>query len=364
MARTNEWSPGPAALSGERLKGQEGPPASLASTGEPSAPPAWLIGEIRPLDVRRALRELLALALLLVLVGLAACAWNPGPTPDPTPPPPPPWAPPEAEQCHLMTPPATAQCWHRPLPGPWLYICADGTNVGDPELCPIEPDPDPTPAPACIVEADLVGTTCGGQEFRAKVKRATDALGDMRGQPALEVLDAVAAKLAEEGLCAIGGIEAVFILRSDGLAEENHTVAFKADPGGGPDVSAGWANSGFGKFKGCHSGVPPVECGEPDPLGRPGMINGGKHHQDWDTTYLVHKDYEYCLAAGMNRGSCPVRKEGNYQREACERRVIGDQQWWCNGEPIESNENPAQAHCIGHVKTCTEDGATCWEATW
>jgi hypothetical protein len=92
-----------------------------------------------------------------------------------------------------------------------------------------------------------------------------------------------------------------------------------------------------------------------------------KHHQEWDSTYLVYRDYDYCVAAGfVGRGSCPVRLEGNYQRRACEERVgLGPGQlWWCNGQPIESNTNPAQARCHGHVKTCTADLATCAEKDW
>jgi hypothetical protein len=37
---------------------------------EPPAPPAWLIGDIHPFDVSRAVRELLLLALLAVLGSL------------------------------------------------------------------------------------------------------------------------------------------------------------------------------------------------------------------------------------------------------------------------------------------------------
>jgi hypothetical protein len=44
--------------------------------------------------------------------------------------------------------------------------------------------------------------------------------------------------------------------------------------------------------------------------------------------------------------------------------MLGEQQWWCDGQPIESETNPAQAVCCGTVRTCTEDGRTCGEATW
>lgn len=236
-------------------------------------------------------------------------------------------------------------CWHNP--------------TEDPEHCEQAPDCEPQPPPPpqeCIHEEALEAEPCGGQEYRRKIKAATTALGDVRGKPPQENLEALAAALRDEGLCAIGGREAVFILRSDGLAEENHAVFFG---------DGGWTGNGFGKFMGCHSGVPPVQCGKPDPLGLPAEFSLNKHNRDWDATYRVYKEHDYCEAAGfVNRMTCPVRPEGNYQREACERRVIGEQKWWCDGEPIESAENPAQARCFGQVKTCTEDGRVCAEAAW
>ena len=63
-------------------------------------------------------------------------------------------------------------------------------------------------------------------------------------------------------------------------------------------------------------------------------------------------------------GPCPIAAEGDPNRPACERAVIGDQKWWCDGQPIQNSGNPAQARCEGHVKTCTEDGSVCNEADW
>jgi hypothetical protein len=287
---------------------------------------------------------------LAVVLAAASCGGNPDPDPEPTPPP---WeCPLPMPGCHEVGQHCSSEaspCWHNPT--------TDPEHCEEAPACPPDPDPDPDPPGPCIVEADLVPATCGAAEYRREVKAATDALGDLTGKPPQENLEALAAKLAEEGLCVIAGHEAVFILRSDGLAEENHAVFFG---------DGGWTGSGFGKFIGCHSGVPEVVCGEPDPLGLPGQFNLKRHHRWWDSTYLVHREYEYCVAAGfVQRASCPVRKEGNYQRRACERRVIGDQQWWCDGEPIEPRpENPAQAECVGQVKTCTEDGQTCAHAVW
>ncbi len=104
-----------------------------------------------------------------------------------------------------------------------------------------------------------------------------------------------------------------------------------------------------------------------------------KHGPDWDSTFQCRKSCAYCEAIGMGehggviRCGCPVRPECGHDAEpdaichdrpACEADMIGEQQWWCDGQKIESNENSAQARCHGHVKTCTEDGRTCGEADW
>lgn len=280
---------------------------------------------------------------------LAACNGGPPPSPHPSPTP---WeCPLEMPGCHetgqTCSEPPDARCWHNPTNDP--------EHCEEAPLC--EPEPEPTPGP-CIVEAELEPATCSGQEYRDRIKTATLRLGDLTGRDPQANLTLLAETLGNEGLCAVAGAEAVFILRSDGLAEENHAVYFG---------DGGWTGNGFGKFIGCHGGVPPVQCGEPDPLGLPGQFNLKKHHQDWDRTYLVYRQYDYCVEAGfIDRATCPVRLEGNYQREACEERVGAGSRgkWWCDGEPIEPHENPAQARCIGHVRTCTADGATCAERNW
>ena len=105
-------------------------------------------------------------------------------------------------------------------------------------------------------------------------------------------------------------------------------------------------------------------CTNPDPTGLEAQFVLKPHHQDWDSTYRV-KSFEYCTAAGFtNRTWCPLRPEGASDREVCERKHIGTQKWWCDGQPIESNDNPAQARCHGHVRTCTESESVCSEADW
>jgi hypothetical protein len=95
-------------------------------------------------------------------------------------------------------------------------------------------------------------------------------------------------------------------------------------------------------------------------------FNLKQHNNIWDSTFRL-RSREYCDAVGFpftGRLRCPVRPEGHPQREACEVRVIGVQQWWCDGEKIDSTANPAQARCKGFVKTCTEDSETCAVSNW
>jgi hypothetical protein len=204
------------------------------------------------------------------------------------------------------------------------------------------------------------------------VKAATAALGDLTGNPPQENLKKLAAKIREQtGRCALGGIEAVFIVRDDGRIEENHAVYFG---------DGGWANGGAGKFKGCHSGgeFPEIgACTNPDPTGLEARFVLKRHHQEIDSTYQV-KSRDYCMAAGWPDGTrtwCPLRAEGHPDREACEAKHIGLQQWWCDGQPLglcgepmpEScvwPHNRAQARCHGHARTCTGDGRTCAELDW
>lgn len=53
---------------GERIRGPEGPRSAGPAAREPSAPPAWLIGDIRPFDVAHAFLELVLLMLLGLLL--------------------------------------------------------------------------------------------------------------------------------------------------------------------------------------------------------------------------------------------------------------------------------------------------------
>ena len=106
---------------------------------------------------RSSSKWLLGALSLLLLTSCAWPPWNPGPTPTPTPPPVP-YIPPAEEQCHLMTPPAMANCYDNPPNGEsfpewdpnWGYVCAlpqgGTTRVGLPDQCPVAP---PLPQPQC-----------------------------------------------------------------------------------------------------------------------------------------------------------------------------------------------------------------------
>jgi len=342
---------------------------------------------------------------VLLVAGCSLLPKPPNPTPTPTPIPPPVCEDLGVPGCHETSPPLTCgQCWHQPpgeecpimapacptdpLPEPQCQTFTDrgGTFMPRSGQCDCYfdrvwlPCDEPPPSTGCAEETNLISTTCFEQEFAGEVKLATDTLGDLTGNDPKANLDALAEQLRLQmpGRCVISGIEAIFIVRDDGKYEENHAVFFG---------NGGWTNNGFGKYIGCHANVTPGEppptqppptdgvCVDPDPTGLPAEFNMKHHNQDWDTTYRV-KGYDYCTAAGFtNRGTCPLRNEGDPEREECEEKHIGVQQWWCDGTNINSRScdvfeddcvtnNPAQAKCHGHAKTCTQDGATCSEADW
>lgn len=53
---------------GERSQGPEEPPPAGPAAREPSAPPAWLVGDIRQIDIAGAFLELLVLMLVAALL--------------------------------------------------------------------------------------------------------------------------------------------------------------------------------------------------------------------------------------------------------------------------------------------------------
>jgi len=121
------------------------------------------------------------------------------------------------------------------------------------------------------------------------------------------------------------------------------------------------------------------QCPDPRPNANSMKFVLVKHNGIWDSTYTTVGQAGFCTEIGMccmpgtgpcgepgciPRAGCPIRPEGHPERHACEREFIGSQKWWCNGQPIPSAANPAQAVCTGTVRTCTEDGKACASAVW
>jgi hypothetical protein len=115
-------------------------------------------------------------------------------------------------------------------------------------------------------------------------------------------------------------------------------------------------------------------CADPNPRGLPARFvlkrigNGNKITSTYQISQRSYCD-QVCSPTEPDvcytgRNNCPVRMEGDPERVPCELQpdVVGEQQWWCDGQPIEpSNPTGSQAVCRGLAKTCTQDGATCAE---
>ena len=307
----------------------------------------------------------------VALVALFGCGpINPPDPPDPPDPPTPPWECPLAEEmpgCHETGQTCSAigaPCWHNPTSNP--EHCEQAAP------CPTDPPdpPDPPPSDGCAVESQLVLSTCAGAVYNATVKQATDALGDLTGGHPQENLKLLASKVKEQSgrECVFGGQEALFLLRPDGLYEENHAVFFR---------DGSWTGNGFGKFKHCHSvegSVPPPSesCGPPHPNLAKMKFNHTDKGNHVDTTWTTVNQCAYCAEINMgcmpgtgvypdctHRCGCPVRPEGHVERQPCEAELC-DQKWTCNGVPVEGwKGNPAQTNCQGHwVTWCSAEGST------
>ena len=192
-------------------------------------------------------------------------------------------------------------------------------------------------------------------------------------------------------------------LRSTGLCAGRH----KENPPGASDEIAvatsctGWwegyhvYNYGGGKIvwspnaarpswkidpKWCEGGVPPPsgECDLPHPDLTKMKFNSSEQGSHLDTTWITNYQPDYCASIGyccmpgtgtppntcgspgcVPRGGCPVRGDGDPEREVCEAELC-DQKWECNGEPYPPYRgNPAQTDCRGSYKTyCANPAAT------
>jgi hypothetical protein len=271
---------------------------------------------------------------------------------------------------------------------------------------PVEPPPvvpppvEPPPPAVCMVEADLVAVPDPqpAKQLQAQVRRAIEELGPATGIAPAVSLEKLAAKLRSYGLCAIAGIEAVFVRRSDGLVEEYHAVYFG---------DGSWTDSNNGHFMGIHSDgggppTPPVEpptvdfgCPAPRPdrvwtaetlppgwgsdqIGQPRWKLNSSPHLAWiDSTAVTVRNEPYCRAIGMSpmldgtlRAGCPMRNEGGdfAERVACERYIAeGDWVVVASGGAIcEANpDNSAQfrrTSAGGTCRLCNPAQTVCTEA--
>lgn len=197
------------------------------------------------------------------------------------------------------------------------------------------------------------------EEFGDEVLAATTKLGRL-GPDCTENNTALAAQMRTDtpGLCVVVGVEAIFIRRSDGRVEENHSCFFG---------NGSWTNSGRGKFIGCHTdgGPPPVTgCTAPLPDKDPSKLRIALHCAGaWcDGTLQTQGTCSYCAQIGMGeiggtmRCGCPMRSECPgfkcEERSACE-AYVGTPVWETKpaGRPVElRQDNPWVARCDG----CTE----------
>jgi hypothetical protein len=222
------------------------------------------------------------------------------------------------------------------------------------------------PIPEGALDAIPGPSNPSGGLYHAEIKAATDALGPLPALTWTEKLDRLAKRLQKDtGWCWFAGGEALFVIREDGLWGEYHAVA----------TNGGWTNSGRGKWIGVHrdTRVTDVGLSYPDPRQAKLKINVEDKGNRIDTTLTTDYEWEYCLAIrmgtfnGQPRMGCPVRPEGQADRVAWERVVLGQQKHWCDGVPMSYwRGNPAVAagSCDGTYMTCSEDGAICREVNF
>lgn len=262
----------------------------------------------------------------------------------------------------------------------------------NPPTCKPKPPVIPPPAEACVREEDLDVTVPQlAQQLQAVVVTEIRAMGDTTGQPPAVTLERLAARLRARGLCAIAGIEAVFVKRLDGYFEEYHAVYF----GTGALIETG-------KFMGTHfdktggsvtpppvtDACPAAPCPDrvwtaetlPDGWGQDAIGTARWHFNvhvhtmgNYDSTSVVDRNEPYCASIGMSpmadgtaRASCPVRPDGHNEREAVEG-------WLLEGGPVvegrngqdckaNNNDNPfAFLAGTGNCRICNTPKTVCSE---
>lgn len=351
---------------------------------------------------------------IVMAMTFAACGLLPSPNPVPSPPSPSPTPPAHDPVCTPGhgDPGEHYGCWAQPPGGEWMYVCpiydAAGNVVGtqneaSPDLCPAAPSP-PASDP-CYPALDQAKVSPFddpesnwtkievGERLSVQVQAAQNAA--QAACPSFFTVKHGATCLAAgpAGIDAAYNLIAAHIQAQGLLGSQAHTSWGELKDNltvnvPGTDAWEAWHLFEYGggcmghRFDGVwtYSGgggpsplpTPPAPSPEPSPYAGPSPVGLPAHfvikpHNNLvDTTYVID-DRTYCDATGQTgRLQCPIRAEGQdvEEKDYWQALVVGDQRWWCDGVEIHHTDNPAQAKCAGHAKTCTADGKTCSECDW
>lgn len=171
-----------------------------------------------------------------------------------------------------------------------------------------------------------------------QIDLAKDAVGSTCGQDPISSLDRFGAQLRKQGLCAGRSADSVFVLANDGLWEEHHVIAYTT--GCYTMTQNGYKNA----WPYANPNVPVEGCPPPLPTGGVDKWTLVKHNNLFDCTPKTC-DREYCAAIGSDQICCPARLEGDPNRVACERYMIGGDPVWRGDGEILPTDNPFQVRC-------------------
>lgn len=197
------------------------------------------------------------------------------------------------------------------------------------------------------VEPPVAGPV--GTNMRSALEAAKAVVGSRCGTDhmgSLHTLDLLGAELRKKGYCAGRATDSVFIKTPENKWQEFHAVAFATgcyanDPNQLPKNT--WIYGGTPP-EDPNQPTPPPTGACPDPQPPPLDHFNMKIHivgPNWttvDATPIIHNS-AYCNAIGFDALDCPVRAEGDPNREACEAQVVGQTSWTGPGETM---ENPYQ----------------------
>jgi hypothetical protein len=160
----------------------------------------------------------------------------------------------------------------------------------------------------------------------------------------LETNGLVAAELRKMGYCATGPwVDATAIIAPDGYTEEMHVCSTGNGCYTGTPYLRAWKYNGQLPTPPSPTEPPPASgCSNPSAIPVDHWVvkehNKGPNWTIVDSTPKVH-DAAYCAAIGFTDGrlDCPIRQEGDPQREACEADAVGTPVWTGPGN---AGENP------------------------